>query len=105
MALRCHEWSLVETCELSGRQLPQPGELPVPLSTLVREAARLWCQQSGEKVGDFRTHRLSPLDTTRTVAQCFRHEDCETFFQFTGRWDAQEKYCLVVRKSGPTKYH
>ena len=102
MARRCHVWTAVEECDLNSAQLPQAGagELPVPLNTLVREAARCWSKLHGQKLGDWRTPRLSPMGAARTVAQCFRHEACECFYEFTGHWKSDEKYCLVVRKSG-----
>ena len=33
----------------------------------------------------------------RTVAQCYKHQSCVTFFQFSGRWmsDANERYSLI----------
>ncbi|OLQ09073.1 hypothetical protein AK812_SmicGene7372 [Symbiodinium microadriaticum] len=94
--------ALAFECDLNSAQLPQAGagELPVPLNTLVREAARCWSKLHGQKLGDWRTPRLSPMGAARTVAQCFRHEACECFYEFTGHWKSDEKYCLVVRKSG-----
>ena len=44
---------------------------------------------------------LAPkLPATAKAPACFRHEACECIYGFTGHWKSDEKYCLVVRKSG-----
>ena len=85
---RCHSWSLPETFELGCSELPKDDQLPVDAGKLVRAAGRCWGLKHGHVLGDFRTLRLVVQGATRTAAQCFKHEECNTFYEFTGQWSS-----------------
>ena len=93
------QYEVLEEKSFHHTALPSRAEHPLPLSDLIRAAARLWAVERQEVLGEFRSPQQT-LHGCRTVARCLRHEACEVFWRFTGHWNMeQDAFRVLVDKS------
>jgi 2,4-dienoyl-CoA reductase-like NADH-dependent reductase (Old Yellow Enzyme family) len=95
------QYELLADASFHKSQLPTDDDWPTPDQDVVRQAARLWARQAKEEVGDFRSPRCLAGDRVQTVARCWKHEECEKWFRFTGKWtDEKSAFQVRIAQSG-----